>query len=51
MRPQTDDSLGSQLRSRSQSVVPSDAEQADVRLLEPTLTEAVAEVGSHVGFN
>ena len=48
MRPQTDDSPGSQLSSRSQSVVPSDAEQADVRLLEPTLTEAIAEVIAEV---
>ena len=51
MRHQTEDSLSSQLSSRSLSVVPSDAEQADVRLLDPTLTEAIAEVGRHVGVN
>ena len=48
MRPQTDDSLGSQLSSRSQSVLPSDAEPADVSLLEPTVTEAIAEVSAEV---
>ena len=48
MRHQADDSLGSQQSSRSQSVVSSEAEQADVRLLEPTVTEAIAEVIAEV---